>query len=106
MCPGNLGYYNLGTEQSAWTRGRMGTQNSCFGYLQSLGKMGSGKVEPGFSLFFATFNDFSKKSVLHTYVKNFAKNENPGLTCLKPIFRLIPDPDFQKRFQLSIPPLA
>ena len=79
MCPGNLGYYNLGTEQSAWSSGRMGTQNSSFGYLQSLGKMGSGKVEPGFSLFVATFNDFSK-SVLHnfdlssiTYVKNLAK---------------------------------
>ena len=79
MCPGNLGYYNLGTEQSAWSSGRMGTQNSCFGYLESLGKMGSGKVEPGFSLFFATFNDFSKKSVPNfdlssiTYVTNLAK---------------------------------
>ena len=75
--------------------------------------MCSGKVEPGFSLFFATFNDFSKKNVPNfdlssiTYVKNLAKNEEkPGLTCLKPIFRLIPDPDSQKRFQLSIPSLA
>ena len=111
MCPGNLGYYNLGTEQSAWSSGRMGTQNSCFGYLQSLGKMGSGKVDQDFLFLLLHLMIFQRvyyiTLIYHQLPmpKIWQKNEEkPGLTWLKPIFRLISIS--QKRFQLSIPSLA